>query len=433
MGGEPGSVRQAVSLPAHPSSAGAARTLTDALLMAHQRDELVESARLLVSELVTNSVVHAGTPLDVELALSPDGLWVQVRDGSPHLPSPRHYAPDARTGRGLGLLRDLATSWGAEATGGGKAVWFRLGGHGTRGAGVEHEPPTRPTAPPGDATVGVRLLNVPLLLCRAWRQHTESLLREYLLAQLDRSDDLDQSHDPIRLHAAATEAATVVAEHIPALGSWPTDDEASVATEPDASLSCVDLEIRVAVVARFHTLEALLETAASIAGAGRMLSPPVQPELRALTKWICGQVRDQAHGAAPTPWSLGELPPPLPQRVLAWDAAAVTHADCAQVASDDSGRIVAASGPALRLLGYRTRAQLVGRRVLVLVPARYRQAHLAGFTLSLLNDRSGPVVGSGLTLPALHADGDEVPMRITVEPQKVIGGRIVFIATLTPT
>lgn len=433
MGGELGSARQTLSLPASPSSAGVARTLTDELLTAHRRRDLVESARLLVSELVTNSVMHAGTPLDVELALSPEGLWVQVSDGSPHLPTPRHYDAAARTGRGLGLVRELATAWGAEATPAGKAVWFRLGGsHDSTDTAAANGPSTRSAVGDGGATVTVKLLNVPLLLCQAWQQNTEALLREYLMTHLDRPGHTDPVRDPIQLHAAATEAITVVAEHIPALASWSsTEDVKQTATEPGASLSCVDLDVPVAVVARFQTLRALLEAAATEADTGRSPAPPVQPELRGLTDWLCGQVHDQANGAAPTPWSLQELPPPPPSRVLAWNASAVTHAVSAQVAGDDTGRIVAVSDRAVELLGYHTRSQLVGRRVLVLIPPRYRQAHLAGFTFYLLDERSGPVVRSGVTAPALRADGGEVSVRITVEPQKVVGGRTVFIATLT--
>ena len=76
------------------------------------REDLVETAVLLVSEVVTNALLHAGTDIDVAATLDDDGLRVEVGDGSPHLPSPppvrrhrRHRSrpADARVdGRRLG-------------------------------------------------------------------------------------------------------------------------------------------------------------------------------------------------------------------------------------------------------------------------------------------------------------------------------------------
>jgi hypothetical protein len=49
-----------------------------------------------------------------------------VYDGSPALPQRKRYSRTATTGRGLGLVEQLADSWGAEAMDSGKAVWFEL-------------------------------------------------------------------------------------------------------------------------------------------------------------------------------------------------------------------------------------------------------------------------------------------------------------------
>jgi hypothetical protein len=106
--------------PAH------ARRFVDATLGSWQRGEFAERASLLVSELVTNAVLHAGTPLDVVLRLGADRLRVEVRDGSPRLPERKHYATTASTGRGLLLVEALAAAWGVEEAGGGKVVWFEL-------------------------------------------------------------------------------------------------------------------------------------------------------------------------------------------------------------------------------------------------------------------------------------------------------------------
>ena len=96
------------------------------LLTAAGRDDLVETAELLVSEIVTNAIVHAGTPIDVAVSFVDGGLRVEVTDGSPHVPSPRDYGPSAGTGRGLMLLEELGEDWGVLPEDPGKTVWFHI-------------------------------------------------------------------------------------------------------------------------------------------------------------------------------------------------------------------------------------------------------------------------------------------------------------------
>ncbi len=116
----------AATFPGDRTSASQARRFVDGALEAWKRSEFAERARLLVSELVTNAVLHAGTPLDVVVRLRTDRLRVEVRDGSSRLPERKHYAVSASTGRGLLLVEALATAWGTEEAGDGKVVWFEL-------------------------------------------------------------------------------------------------------------------------------------------------------------------------------------------------------------------------------------------------------------------------------------------------------------------
>ena len=92
---------------------------------------LVDDAVLLTSELVTNAVVHAGTPVQVTCRLADDAVEVVVSDGHPGrlVPeAPEHDAvPSERTGgRGLLLPAALASAWGVAYGRASKAVWFRL-------------------------------------------------------------------------------------------------------------------------------------------------------------------------------------------------------------------------------------------------------------------------------------------------------------------
>lgn len=86
--------------------------------------KLVESAILLVDELVANAVLHARSPVEVRARLDAARLHVEVADGSPQ--PPRLREPDVG-GRGLRIVDALASAWGVTpAEGDGKAVWFEL-------------------------------------------------------------------------------------------------------------------------------------------------------------------------------------------------------------------------------------------------------------------------------------------------------------------
>jgi anti-sigma regulatory factor (Ser/Thr protein kinase) len=93
--------------------------------------DLIDDAVLLTSELVTNAVVHAGTPVHVLCRLADTVLEIAVLDYHPARLVPEHVpggeAPAGRTyGRGLLLPARLASSWGITYASTCKAVWFRL-------------------------------------------------------------------------------------------------------------------------------------------------------------------------------------------------------------------------------------------------------------------------------------------------------------------
>ena len=101
----------------------------------HAREQLLGSAAdvdtvvLLVSEVVTNAVLHARS--DVFLTVQDHGATarVEVRDSSPVPPRLHRFAVESATGRGLRLLDQLALRWGADQVdeGRGKTVWFEVG------------------------------------------------------------------------------------------------------------------------------------------------------------------------------------------------------------------------------------------------------------------------------------------------------------------
>jgi PAS domain S-box-containing protein len=404
------------------------------LLVASEREDLTDTGQLLVSEVVTNALVYAATPIDVCVQVDEEGLLVQVGDGSRHWPEPRSYGLTAHTGRGLTMLEDMASAWGVVPAVGGKTVWFHLSFEADAGdvaaaevlpEGLEGAGPEKTRSGPR-VTVDVELRNVPLLLHGAWRQHAEAMLREYLLTSLD----LHLDDDPLAVHAAAIDAAAVLAQHIPEpdVGSRP-EQVLHRAVEPWVSADRVVVPVPVSSVPHFHTLDATLEAAFRMAEAGRLLNPPPQPELRSLRRWMCTQVEDQSNGADPVPWECGRELRPLSRRALVWDVTPVTESPVAAVAADDTNRIIAVSAPALRLLGYDSPEQLVEQRLVTLIPERYRQAHIAGFTVQLLTGH-GPLIDNTVRVPAMCGDGSEVVVDLYIERKRAPHGRTVFVATL---
>jgi PAS domain S-box-containing protein len=115
-----------VSLPAEPASAAAARRFVSKTLAEWGHPEQLDTACLLVSEIVTNAVRHARAPLELRLHLTTAEIITEITDDSTHLPQ-RHLAePDDEGGRGLMLVDMLATRWGTRPADTGKTVWFTL-------------------------------------------------------------------------------------------------------------------------------------------------------------------------------------------------------------------------------------------------------------------------------------------------------------------
>jgi anti-sigma regulatory factor (Ser/Thr protein kinase) len=118
-----------------PNSYAAPKVVRDmvaGVLVATEHPGLVDIARVCVSDLVTNVVVHTQVlVLTVEVTVRRNQVVVSVRDDDPDgRPYPRKAEADDESGRGLLMIQGLADNWGVTWIGGpapiGKCVWFEL-------------------------------------------------------------------------------------------------------------------------------------------------------------------------------------------------------------------------------------------------------------------------------------------------------------------
>ena len=107
-------------------SAALTRGFTAGVLEGAGWRDHVDTAVLLVSELVTNAVRHARGPCSLVVSFDDDVVEFCVEDGDPHVPVARTAGPLEESGRGFLLVGALADRWGVRPTPDGKATWFVL-------------------------------------------------------------------------------------------------------------------------------------------------------------------------------------------------------------------------------------------------------------------------------------------------------------------
>lgn len=109
------------------ASSAAARRFMEETLRRWACGDVLDVVNLLVTELVTNAVVHGGSEADVSVILTPSALRVEVGDQDDFVPSPKGTADDwATSGRGLALVETMSRAWGVEKAPQGKVIWFEV-------------------------------------------------------------------------------------------------------------------------------------------------------------------------------------------------------------------------------------------------------------------------------------------------------------------
>lgn len=286
-------------------------------------DDRIDIAELVLSELVTNAVLHSHGPMRVSLSLRDDCAALEVVDATGgSVPVIHHYGKDATTGRGMHLIEELTAAWGVRGFVAGKGVWALLAdpakpGHATECL-AEFTPDTwflgDPTSPgdleepgtglpPGTELARVLLVALPLRVYFAAREHNDALLREFrFLTTGQRPGTV-----PRRLLDLAAETRRHFADQGTAVRA---QVEAAVARgEPT-----VDLALQVPRLSWdvLTNLSRLLDEADEFCSSGDLLSLSSPPIVRTFRAWYVRQVLDQLEGAGASPWSEPE-PEPEPE------------------------------------------------------------------------------------------------------------------------
>lgn len=457
------------SVPLHPDAGapGRARRAVREVVGDRASPECVDAAELAVSEVVTNTILHAHTAAELSIRLEADLLRVEVRDFNPVVPVQRSYGEHATTGRGMALVAAVTSSCGVTRVPDGKIVWFvvrtepqELSEQDLLAAfdDAHWDLDDVPAAPaPAPALRPVRLVAVPPTLWLVADEHHDALLRELALylssraatpgADAGPADPIRADLDRVDLAVAdrgrqiLSAALTAAVEQRVADGSAPVvplpAGHPSPLVPAPATVD-VELELPAEVGADLAALQDALDTAEHLAATGSLLAFPGQPEVVAVRDWVTEQVQAQLTGVVgATPWRGTDHSDfeSTRRRDAGSDALAtavefVRHDARGIVAADEGNRIVAVSEVLAGALGWKA-DDLLGRRVVALIPPALREAHVAGFTRHLSTGLSH-VLGTALTLPVLRADGTEVDCDFLIEQVPAPPGRSLYLAWIMP-
>jgi hypothetical protein len=110
----------------HEDPGRARRMVVAAMKRRGYEDMLVHDAALILTELASNAVVHAGSAFSISISSAGSVLRIAVGDTTPLAAMPADQRLTPRPGRGLGLIEAVSTRWGTAALAGGKIVWAEL-------------------------------------------------------------------------------------------------------------------------------------------------------------------------------------------------------------------------------------------------------------------------------------------------------------------
>lgn len=303
--------RKPLPLEPDPESPQVARRWVADVLHSLGRDDLVDSAELGVSELVTNAILHADPPISVRVRGTKDHPRVEVHDSSQHPPHVDHNMTDedsllSTIGRGLGIVAIYSTVWGSEVSADGKTVWFEPSSDIDAGGAKEQQvfdfaqfvERRVANVPAAQQLVTIRFLDMPVQLFAAYRTRYNELRRELQLLALSHGTDYPVARDISELFVQVEQER----RH--------TRGAEALQQGIDEGLDRMDVELQVPVTApaTMARLREMLEEADRFCREQRLLALAASAQQTDLQNWYLGEFTRQGAGAAPQPWTGGFEP-----------------------------------------------------------------------------------------------------------------------------
>jgi anti-sigma regulatory factor (Ser/Thr protein kinase) len=295
-------------LDPEPAAVSTARHLVAESLMAWDRAALTDDAMLVVSELVTNSVLHAHTASELVVRLTADGVRIEVADHDQSLPAAKHYADDAATGRGLALVALIAAAWGIASEPGGKRVWVELSGKSPSRVPAEAdlsawdalEDDSAVASPPPEVgsepdLAEVRLIGFPVTLQHRAGAHHDALIREFQLLDATNPD-----------HELPARLVSLSAELTSRYGSFGASAQDELAAARLQGVEHIDITYRFPpeVGPAAARLGELLDEADAYCRAGvDLLTLATPADLVEFRLWMLEEITRQVAGNRPRPWA----------------------------------------------------------------------------------------------------------------------------------
>ena len=281
------------------------RAVRDRLSRTHE--DLLDDAASVVTELVTNAVLHGTPPALLRVLDAGDQVRLEVQDCGSDLPVLAQQSTSAMTGRGLALVARLAHRWGVNPImgGSGKVVWAELTPRAPGGDGVDSEPELDVdldallAAFPDDGleqTCTISLGSVPTELMLEAKSSIENLVREFTLeaaAARSNGQGAGQGAVPVEL---AELVATVVHGFAAARDAIKRQALAAARRgDPEVQLT---LTLPASAADAGEQYLAALDEADRYARNARLLSLETSPVHKVFRRWYVQRIVDELRAAA---------------------------------------------------------------------------------------------------------------------------------------
>ncbi len=277
-----------------------ARRFAEARLRQHGLEELATDVQLVVTELVTNALLHAHPPIRLVVQVTPPRARVEVHDRSHAMPLPLNPDVDAMTGRGLRIAQGLSTSWGATPEGEGKYLWAELeAGRGPAKAVVGElerdqliEAWLKEPEAPREVRYTVCLGDVPTELLLRAKSHVDDLMREFTLAATGAASGMTSA-----VPAALAELIETVV-HSFAEAREAIRRQAVIAKDLGQERVLLELSLPASAADAAEQYLHALNEADAYCRAARLLTLETPPRHRIFRQWYIEQLVDQLRRAA---------------------------------------------------------------------------------------------------------------------------------------